>query len=41
MFSMLDEKEKHILVDAMQVVSFKANDIVIKEGDDGNNLYVV
>lgn len=30
MFSMLDEKEKHILVDAMQVVSFKANDIVIK-----------
>lgn len=38
---MLDEKEKDILVDAMQVVNFQAKDTIIKEGDDGDNLFVV
>ena len=41
MFSMLDEKEKDILVDAMQVVTFKPQEVVIKEGGDGDNLFVV
>ena len=41
MFQMLDEKEKHVLVDAMQVVTFSAGHVIIKEGDDGDNLFVV
>lgn len=41
MFQMLDEKEKDILVDAMQIVTFNSGDTVIKEGDDGDNLFVV
>ena len=30
MFQMLEEQEKRILVDAMQVVTFKAGDTIIK-----------
>lgn len=41
MFSSLDEKEREIVVGAMKEVTFKAGDWIIKQGDDGDNLYVV
>lgn len=41
MFSSLDEKDKQIIVDAMAVKNFQENECVIKQGDDGNELFVV
>ena len=41
MFSGLDEKEKQIVVDAMQEKLTSAGEVVIKEGDEGDSLYVV
>ena len=41
MFSALDEKEKEIVVNAMEEVKVDVNDVVIKEGDQGDCLYVV
>ena len=41
MFKNLEEKELNIVIDAMAVKEFKENDMVITEGDDGNELYVV
>lgn len=41
MFSALDEKEKTIVIDAMEERLFKAGDKVITQGDDGDVLYVV
>lgn len=41
MFQALDVKEKEIVVDAMDEKVFQAKDVVIKEGDQGDCLYVV
>ncbi len=41
MFSALDEKERGIVIDAMGERRCVAGDVVIKEGDEGDNLYVV
>ena len=41
MFSNLDEKEKNIVINAMEECKFVAGDFVIKQGDDGDCLYVV
>ena len=42
MFSSLDEMEKNIIVDAMQEKRIeKKGDVVIKQGDKGDCLYVV
>lgn len=50
MFSALDEKEQKIVIDAMEEKLFKyprcinntrTGDQVIKQGDDGNELYVI
>ena len=41
MFSALSEAELKIVIGAMQSVKLKVGDVVIKEGDDGDNLYVV
>jgi cAMP-dependent protein kinase regulator len=41
MFSGLDESEKKIVVDAMEEKKTFKNEIVIKEGDQGDALYVV
>lgn len=41
MFSALNEKDKNIVLDAMKEENFKKGDVVIKEGDDGDVLYVV
>lgn len=41
LFSHLAEKEKLILVDAMQEKTFSNGDTVIQQGDDGFELYVV
>jgi len=41
MFSALDEKEKDIVVGAMEEVSAAANENIIHEGDEGDCLYVV
>ncbi len=41
MFSALKEDELNIVVEAMQGVKIKSGDVVIKEGDDGDNLYVL
>lgn len=41
MFSALNDKEKNIVVDAMQECKFTQGDQVIKQGDDGEVLYLV
>lgn len=41
MFSALDENEKEIVVNAMEEIKVDVNDAVIKEGDQGDCLYVV
>jgi cAMP-dependent protein kinase regulator len=41
MFSALDEKEKKIVIDAMEEKDFNAGDMVISQGEDGDVLYVV
>lgn len=41
MFSALDEKDFEIVINAMDLVQFKTGDTVIKQGDDGESLYVV
>ena len=41
MFRHLEEKEMEIILDAVEVKQFNANDMVIKQGDDGYELYIV
>ena len=41
MFSALNPQELDIVLGAMQEVNKKAGDLVIREGDDGNELYLV
>lgn len=41
MFQALDEKEKAQVIDAMAECTFKQDEVVIKQGDDGDVLYVV
>jgi cAMP-dependent protein kinase regulator len=41
MFSGLDESEMTVVIDAMDEVKHKAGATVIKEGDNGDELYVV
>lgn len=41
MFSALNPNELSIVLDAMQNITKKQGDLIIKEGDDGDNLYVV
>lgn len=41
MFSYLSEGDKNIVLDAMKEENFGEGDVVIKEGDDGDVLYVV
>lgn len=37
----LDEPELDIVLKAMEEIHFKAGEVVIKQGDPGDNLYVV
>lgn len=41
LFNSLDEKEFEIVIDAMTEVKLKPGEVIIKEGDDGDYLYVV
>ncbi|KAL4494637.1 hypothetical protein ABPG72_004539 [Tetrahymena utriculariae] len=41
MFSALDENERKIVIDAMEEKKFAKDEYVIKQGDDGDVLYVV
>lgn len=41
MFRLLEEKEKKIIIDVMQERRYKKDDSVIKQGDDGDELYLV
>jgi len=41
MFSALDDKDKGVVIDAMIEHQVKVNEVVIKEGDQGDCLYVV
>ena len=41
MFGALEEKEFNIVIDAMKEVNFNENDVVIQQGADGDDLYVV
>lgn len=41
MFNSLNPNEKQKIIDAVQAVTKKAGDVVIKEGDDGDNFYIV
>lgn len=41
MFNNLSEDDLNVVIDAMRVVNFKEGDWVIKQGEDGDELYVV
>lgn len=41
MFIDLDDKDRKTVIDAMKENRFISGDIIIKEGDDGDNLYVL
>jgi len=41
MFANLEPKEKNVVIDAMEEVKVAKGDWVIKQGDDGDNIYVV
>ena len=41
MFASLDDKEADIVVNAMEEKKFRAQETVIKQGEDGDCLYVV
>lgn len=41
MFSCLNPEELSIVIDAMQNIKKKQGELVIKEGDEGDSLYVV
>ncbi|CAK87116.1 unnamed protein product (macronuclear) [Paramecium tetraurelia] len=41
MFQALDEKDLNIVLGAMDEKKFQVGDVVIKQGDDGNELYVI
>lgn len=41
MFSALNPEELDIVIKAMQQVKKRAGEVIIREGDDGDNLYVV
>lgn len=41
MFRHLEEKEMSIILDAVEVKHFENNDMVIRQGDDGYELYIV
>lgn len=41
MFSALDEKEKEVVIDAMTEVKIANNEVIIRQGDQGDCLYVV
>jgi cAMP-dependent protein kinase regulator len=41
MFESLDDKDSKIVIDAMEEKKFEAKGLVIKEGDDGDELFVV
>lgn len=40
-FNSLDEKQQDIVIDSMEVKTYHEGDIVIKQGDDGFELYIV
>lgn len=41
MFSCLNPQELEVVLGAMQYVKKHPGEVIIKEGDDGDNLYVV
>jgi len=41
LFSALDKKDVEIVIGAMEEKHFKPGEPVIKQGDEGDNLYVV
>lgn len=41
MFRHLEEKEMEVILDAVEIKQFNSNDMVIKQGDDGYELYIV
>lgn len=41
MFAALDESDRNIVIDAMEERKIPAGEIVIRQGDDGNELFVV
>lgn len=41
LFSSLDENDKSIVIKAMEEKKFKKDEYVIKQGEDGNELYVI
>ena len=41
LFKSLDEKQHDIVLDAMFPTNFEPGDIIIKQGDDGDNFYIL
>ena len=41
LFQNLDENDQNIVIDAMEEKNVQEKDIIIKEGDKGDTLYIV
>ena len=41
MFANLDEKELKIVIDAMEVKNYKPKQVIIKQRDDGNEMFLI
>uniref|UniRef100_A0A0A9W7L0 cAMP-dependent protein kinase regulatory subunit n=1 Tax=Lygus hesperus TaxID=30085 RepID=A0A0A9W7L0_LYGHE len=41
LFTTLDDEHLHIVVDAMEKKIYKKNDVIIKQGEDGEEFYIV
>ena len=41
MFNSLETKDQDIVIDAMKIVDYKLDDVVIQQGDDGEDLFIV
>lgn len=41
MFNALEEQEMNIVIDAMDVKNVQAGDLIIRQGEDGDVLYVI
>ena len=41
LFSLLSNREKDALVHAMSVLSFRPGEVIVREGDPGDLLYII
>lgn len=41
MFNNLETKNQEIVIEAMEIKEYKKDDVVIKQNDDGNEVFIV